>query len=112
MPESSDIKYSLDKTKDGYSVKAHKNGTLVGSANIQPNPKGGHYGTSLHVDSNNRRKGIATGMYNYVEKTLKTKMQPRFIDSEEGDAFWKNRKVNESYKDRQSTRLTSSHAPL
>lgn len=43
------------------------------------------------VDSEFRRKGIATYVYDYIEKDLGIKLQPDKTQLDDGIAFWKNR---------------------
>lgn len=38
-----------------------------------------------------RRKGVATYMYNYIEKDLGIKLKPSKLLLEDGKLFWKNR---------------------
>jgi len=91
---TSAVIFKLEKTKDGHKVTANLGSKVIGSANIRRHPNGQYFGTSLHVDPEHRRRGIATKMYDYVEQQLHTKLKPAFIDSDEGEAFWKARQAH------------------
>lgn len=43
------------------------------------------------IDEEYRRKGLATYLYNYIEKDLRIKLKPNSIQLEDGIAFWQNR---------------------
>lgn len=48
--------------------------------------------SSVYVDGNYQRKGIASALYDYVEKSLGITMHPNAATTEDGTAFWKARK--------------------
>lgn len=45
----------------------------------------------IEINEEYRRKGVATYLYNYIEKDLKIKLHPNSIQLEDGEAFWKAR---------------------
>lgn len=50
------------------------------------------YCTDLNVDTNERRKGYATKLYDHIEKVLKITLSPEFQQTEDGQKFWNSRK--------------------
>ncbi len=46
------------------------------------------------LDTQYRRKGLATFLYNYIEKDLNIKLIPSEKQLPDGKAFWKNRLKN------------------
>jgi GNAT superfamily N-acetyltransferase len=49
-------------------------------------------GTSLEVDEEHRRNGIATRMYKYVEGNIGKPLRPEFHQDPDGKAFWRTHK--------------------
>jgi ribosomal protein S18 acetylase RimI-like enzyme len=47
---------------------------------------------AVAVPSEFQRKGIATAMYEYIEKSLKIELEPSKAQSREGKALWRTRK--------------------
>ena len=45
----------------------------------------------VEIDEEYRRKGLASFVYDYIEKDLKIKLRPSFNQLDDGIAFWKNR---------------------
>lgn len=78
--------FSIDWEVEGINKEE-----IVGYAKIHESGKA-YYGTSLFVDERYRRQGIATQMYDEVERQTGIELSPEFIHSDEGEAFWKNRK--------------------
>ena len=42
-------------------------------------------------DEKNRRKGLATYLYDYIESDLRRKLKPSPIQLSDGEKFWENR---------------------
>jgi len=49
---------------------------------------------SVHVHGEYQRKGIATALYDYIEKDLGIEMEPNWALTDDGEAFWNSRKKN------------------
>lgn len=78
-------------------VSAFKEGKEVGSVSIYAS--GGKVGipfsisgSSLRVDKDHRRQGVATAMYNVVENVSGMKLTPEPIQTKEGALFTASRK--------------------
>lgn len=48
----------------------------------------------IKIEEEFRRRGLATYLYNYIEKDLKIKLEPNDDQLPDGKAFWKNRLKN------------------
>lgn len=49
------------------------------------------YVRDVEIDEEYRRKGLASFVYDHIEKDLKIKLRPSSNQLEDGEAFWKNR---------------------
>ena len=49
---------------------------------------------SLGIHGEYQRKGLATALYNHIEKHLGYKLKPNTAQTEDGKEFWKSRKTN------------------
>ena len=47
---------------------------------------------SVGVDQEHRRKGIASALYNHIEKHQGFKLEPNWAQTPDGEALWKSRK--------------------
>ena len=57
------------------------------------------YVLNVDIDEEYRRKGLASFVYDYIEKDLNIKLRPSFNQLDDGVAFWKSRsKKNPSPK--------------
>lgn len=65
------------------------NDRFIGSFNIKTNS---NYITDAQIyDPIYRRRGLATYIYDYIEKDLNIKLKPSFYLLKDGEAFWKGR---------------------
>jgi len=90
--------YTIKIRKDpprGWIVEAFADGNVIGSSKIRKDGFSG-FGSSLEVVPEWQRRGVATAMYDAVEEQLGFQLRPRFVHSEEGSAFWKNRQKSKS----------------
>lgn len=65
-------------------------GNEVGMA-ITGGQRSKNYVTDVGVKKPYRRQGIATGLYDFIEKDTGQKLQPATYQTDEGKAFWKSR---------------------
>lgn len=96
----------LIKSKAYYIVKAKKEyficyslynkyNKFLGSARVHFNEINDANNTGnahIQIIKPYQRKGLATLLYNFIEKDLKIKLKPSSDSSKDAKAFWKNRK--------------------
>lgn len=63
------------------------NNRVIGMASIKINTNNAH----IEINKNYQRKGLATFLYNFIEKDLKIKLKPSNTQTKDGKKFWKNR---------------------
>jgi len=93
LKESTDITYQLKDLGDGdFKVVAMTGSSIVGTltfAKSQFSPK--LIGTTLSVDPEFRRRGIASGMYEFAEEELGIKfVRGDDVLTPDGKALWDN----------------------
>lgn len=83
-------KIKISKTKIGISIiyKAFLNNNIIATAEYVPNDNSV---SSLWVNTPYRRKGLASFMYNTIEKDQKVSLQPSQDLLPDGRRFWENR---------------------
>lgn len=83
-------KIKISKTKIGISIvyKALLNNHIIATAEYVPNDNSV---SSLWVNTPYRRKGLASFMYNTIEKDQKVSLQPSQDLLPDGRRFWENR---------------------
>jgi len=88
-----DYSLSIKKIDDDYFVLAKKGNTEVGKLSfIISKFKPKLIATSVVVDPNYRRLGIATAMYNFAENKLNMKFIPNEnVLTPDGKKFWSSR---------------------
>jgi len=88
-----DYSLSIKKIDDDYFVLAKKDNTEVGKLSfIISKFKPKLIATSVVVDPNYRRLGIATAMYNFAENKLNMKFIPNEnVLTPDGKKFWSSR---------------------
>lgn len=88
-----DYKDSDGKDRIRYEVrpkgKAPGTWVIAGAIMSAKKPK---QAMSVHVDHKYQRKGIATALYNYIEKDLGFELEPNWALTDDGEAFWNSRK--------------------
>lgn len=80
----------IDKNDDGKFIIYYiiYNGLPIGDACY--NKINGWVG-NINIDKEHQRKGLATYLYNYIEKEHGVILRPSRTQLGDGDAFWKNR---------------------
>lgn len=83
-------KIKIEKVKTKYYIRyqALLNNATIATADFFPNDNSV---SSVYVDSPYRRKGLASFMYNTIEKDQKVSLQPSQDLLSDGRRFWENR---------------------
>lgn len=83
-------KIKIEKVKTKYYIRyqALLNDNIIADADFFPNDNSV---SSIYVDSPYRRKGLASFMYNTIEKDQKVSLQPSQDLLPDGRRFWENR---------------------
>lgn len=86
-------RFDYQTGRSNYSFDIHHDGKRIGGGSYSHYAKHkGGYVTQIEIDdSKHRRKGIATAVYNHIEKTFGVKLSPSPRMEPDGEAFWKNR---------------------
>lgn len=82
------IKKKIDSRWNVIDYKVFLNGKQIALMQFDPND---NTVFDANVESDFRRKGLATYVYNYIEKDLGIKVKPNKTQLDDGVAFWKNR---------------------
>ena len=90
--ENVNVSLHMKETTEGYSVFATKNKEVVGELKfIKSKFKPNLIATSIVVQPNYRRQGIASSMYEFAEKQLKMKfLKTDDVLTADGKALWNN----------------------
>jgi GNAT superfamily N-acetyltransferase len=67
-------------------------GREIAYARFVENGNGTYHATTIFVQPEYRRQGIATEVYKYAEKILGIKIVPAAVQSELGQLFWQRKK--------------------
>ena len=65
------------------------NNRFIGMASIKIGDNNSH----IEINKAYQRKGLATLLYNFIEKDLKIKLKPSNDQTSNGKKFWKSRKL-------------------
>jgi GNAT superfamily N-acetyltransferase len=85
------IKHSIVDGRDVYTVYDQKNKIATAMMSGQ-----GHYVSDLDVVPHMRRMGVATALYNHIEKVTGQKLIPSpMYQTDQGKAFWASRKESD-----------------
>lgn len=89
---ANDISFSLKQMSEGYSVFATKDKKVIGELKfIKSQFKPVLKATSVVVNQEYRRQGIASSMYEFAEKQLKTKfVKTDDVLTADGKLLWNN----------------------
>jgi GNAT superfamily N-acetyltransferase len=88
-------KYEVRHTPPDNYVSYHKysihdeKGHQIGHADVKPAKK---RIMSVHIDSEHRRKGLASALYKHIEKKHNIKLEPNPTLTDDGEKFWSSRK--------------------
>lgn len=89
---------TIQKAITGFGViyEVFLNKKLIGHAEID---KGDKNITVVDINNNFQRKGVATYLYDYIEKDLGRKLKPSNTLLPDGEAFWKARNKRSNPRD-------------
>ncbi len=82
------IKKKIDSRWNVIDYKVFLNGKQIALMQFDPND---NTVFDANVESDFRRRGLATYVYNYIEQDLGIKIKPNHMQLDDGIAFWKNR---------------------
>ena len=84
------VRHRLDVLDGRHIYTVHHQGNKIASAKLSGQD---HYVTDVDVKPEFRRKGVASKLYDFIEKHSGKKLKPSpMYQTGEGKAFWKNRK--------------------
>jgi ribosomal protein S18 acetylase RimI-like enzyme len=84
------VRHRLDDLNGRHIYTVHHQGNKIASAKLSGQ---GDYVTDVDVKPEFRRKGVASKLYDFIEKHSGKKLNPSpMYQTGEGKAFWKNRK--------------------
>lgn len=95
ITDKSGKKYEVRHTPPDKFVSYHKhtvhdeNGAQIAHADVKPAKE---RIMSVHVNPEHRRKGLASALYNHIEKEHKIKLKPNPTLTDDGEKLWNSRK--------------------